>query len=443
MSLNKKLDNNFKLRGERMNINVISNQGKDNTLDPAYFQNSVRMRPDDKQKGDIKIYGFKINPNEADPYERVLYLKDAINMTPASMSSTSFSYGSWEDVFFKPRPCMLKSNCHVDYYLNPNDYSKKIDGSPSDITNPNYDGNAMMEWDLLWFKFEKNEETNEGLFLISNEQIDETYDCPCNRDANGDIIPHFYTAIYNGTGGNKLRSLSGVQLTNENGNGGTTGREDVDRAVANNTTNDIEWYMHVWCDRLLINALLVLISHSTDTQSRFGRGIDNNKDTETAQALKESYITGSMDTRGLFFGDIKDGYSPVKVFGMENWWGCVWSRTAGLRGSPDGYKYQLTQPYHISGSSYNEVKLTRPYSGDISQCIFGDFGILPLATQGSTSTYYADTYHDGTGYALTGDCSGSGHNCGAFALGLHGVFSEVSWSVSTTLSCKPMAYRFK
>lgn len=45
-----------------------------------------------------------------------------------------------------PKPCMLKTNGQVDYYLNENDYSKKADGTASDITNVNYNGNAMMEW---------------------------------------------------------------------------------------------------------------------------------------------------------------------------------------------------------------------------------------------------------------------------------------------------------
>lgn len=45
-----------------------------------------------------------------------------------------------------PRPCMLKSDGTVDYYLDPDDYTKKEDGeTPSDIANVNYNGNAMME----------------------------------------------------------------------------------------------------------------------------------------------------------------------------------------------------------------------------------------------------------------------------------------------------------
>lgn len=79
------------------------------------------------------------------------YLSDCDNSsyTPASMNfeTGTFSYGSWKkDEFFMPRPCMLKYDGTVDYYLDPNDYSKKADGTASDMANTSYAGNAMMEW---------------------------------------------------------------------------------------------------------------------------------------------------------------------------------------------------------------------------------------------------------------------------------------------------------
>ena len=52
----------------------------------------------------------------------------------------SFDYGSWEDAFFMPRPCMLKSDGTVDYYLDPDDYSKREDGTASDISNQRNSG---------------------------------------------------------------------------------------------------------------------------------------------------------------------------------------------------------------------------------------------------------------------------------------------------------------
>lgn len=94
------------------------------------------------------VYGFKIDSENADPKASVTYLENAIDATPAVMDTTNdyFNYGSWDEAFFIPRPCMVKSDGKRDYYLDPNDYSKKLDGTPSDYNNVNYDGNVMVEF---------------------------------------------------------------------------------------------------------------------------------------------------------------------------------------------------------------------------------------------------------------------------------------------------------
>ena len=94
------------------------------------------------------IYGFHIDQTESDPAAAVTYLADAIGLTPAGMDYTNdiFQWGSWRDAFFMPRPCMLKYDGTVDYYLDPNNYAKKTDGTASDVADDTYGGNAMMEW---------------------------------------------------------------------------------------------------------------------------------------------------------------------------------------------------------------------------------------------------------------------------------------------------------
>ena len=74
------------------------------------------------------IYGFIIDGNESNPSAAVSYTDDAVGLTPAHMDFTNnvFDYGSWKDAFFMPRPCMLKSNGTVDYYLQENDFYQKL-----------------------------------------------------------------------------------------------------------------------------------------------------------------------------------------------------------------------------------------------------------------------------------------------------------------------------
>lgn len=433
------------------------------------------------------IYGFHIDPDESDSYDCVTYLADAVGMTRAAMGTTAFNYGSWENAFFMPKPCMLKFDGTVDYYLDPNDYSKKVDGTASDVGNLAYDGNAMMEFPLIWYKFVQGVANGEGYFYVSNKKVDSTYKCWSNMDCDGNIIDHFYMPIYNGaTYDEKMRSISGITLApwsttaysssatyavgnkvNYNNrmwkcttaietaesfdpekweqfafNGNTSGTEEIAQATANNTTAKVEWYIDQWCDRVLINGLLVLISKSIDTQGAFGRGIDTG-----SQVTKESYVTGSLNNKGLFYGSTANGSTAVKVFGMENWWALEWRRTAGLIGGANNtYLYKLTastadgstaSAYNTNGSGYFSTNGKPASSNYVKQMKFGAWGWLPFEVGAYSTQYYKDYYYSGTGFALVGGSSYNGANCGAFAVYLSPAVSVRAWNHGAAPSCKP------
>lgn len=395
-------------------------------------------------KKEAKIYGFRINPNEADPYEAVVYLADAVGMTPAKMGIETFDYGSWKDAFFMPRPCMVKYDGTVDYYLNPDNYKKKEDGSPSDVANPGYEGNAMMEFPKIWYKFEPGSEDGEGYFYCSNVKPDDTYHCWCNINSNDEETDHFYMAIYNGTGTDKLRSLSGVQLTLANGNGNTTGQQEIDRALRNNTTENVEWYTEVWSDRLLLTALHVLISKSLDTQGSFGQGIPSG-----SQTTKEAYVTGTLDDKGLFFGDTTGTATAVKTFGIENFWSLVWHRVAGCVYVDNVVKTKLTYGtadgsevvgYNNTGNGYITESGVPTSNGYASKMKFSERGFMTNAVAGSTNKFYCDYFYqsNGTRYLLVGGSSASGTYAGAFYFDLNDAFAYARWTIAASLSLKPL-----
>lgn len=394
------------------------------------------------------VYGWHIDPNISDSSTAVTYLEDAVGMTPAAMGASTFDYGSWENAFFMPKPCMVRSNGEVAYYLDPNDYSKKADGTPSDVANPDFDGNAMMEWGKIWYKFAGGEADGEGYFYVSNEQVDDSYHCWCNYDSKDNITDHFYTAIYNGTGTAKLRSISGVALTPAKGNGKTTLTQEVAGATANNTTADVEWYIDVWADRLLINALLVLMGKSLNTQAVFGRGLDTGN-----PAVKEAYITGTLNDKGLFWGVTADGNSAVKVFGMENWWGCCWRRTAGCISVNRALKIKLTYGtadgsttvgYNQTGNGYISNGTIPSLDNYARAMTYNQYGYMTSnVTGGSSSTYYADYFYQSvdTRYLLIGGRAGNDVSAGAFSFGLHATSEYALWHIAAALSCKPLAQK--
>lgn len=81
-----------------------------------------------------------------------------------------------------PKPCMLKSNGTVDCYLDPDDYTKKEDGTGSPVANVDFDGNAMMEWGQggkrIWYKIiPDTEDTSSATILIADHKHDDGFVC--------------------------------------------------------------------------------------------------------------------------------------------------------------------------------------------------------------------------------------------------------------------------
>lgn len=386
------------------------------------------------------LYGFDLTIADSNPATRVTYPSDVENsgFAKAVMNfGGAFSYGSWPSTpgeKFMPRPCMLRFNGTVDYYLNPNDYTKKADGTTSDVANMNYGGNAMMEWPKIYVK--RWESNGVYHFRCSDMKVDSDYECWSNYDKNNKEIPHFYTPIFFGSkdGSNRLRSISGQSNFVNN-----TAQTEV--TYAKNNGADI-WYTEVLSDRELVNDLLTMMFKSTDLQATAGYGVCS---------ASAAIAPGSMNTKGLFWG-AGDKTSGVKVFGMENWWGNIFRRIAGWCISGGTQKVKLTRgtkdgttvgDYNFDGNGYKTisgVNLTR--SGYISKMKTESFGRFPMEANGSTTTFEADQVWADSGngyYAFVGGYWGSDLACGPFYAALYNAPSFTNTNIGAALSCKPLA----
>ena len=401
------------------------------------------------------VYGFQINGSESDPAAAVTYLEDAVGMTPAHMdfSAGKFDYGSWENAFFMPRPCMLKSDGTVDYYLNPDNYALKEDGTASDIANTAYAGNAMMEWGRnghkIWLKILPTGDGSSAKVYISNHRADSKFfDYPFHN-CKGESAEHFYTPIYNGSVINStMRSLSGQTVSKT-----LAGTAEITAAKANNPSTDELWNIECFADRLLINMLLILMGKSLNTQAVFGQGLNSGG----SEAINDGFTTGVHNTKGLFYGT-NDGTAStytnaVKIFGMENYYGFQWRRTNGLILNNGATKYKLTYGtedgssatgYNTDGTDYKDAGVTPSGTsgGYISKAKFTDDGMFSDTMSGSASTYYCDgTWFNNAAvtFARFGGYSNRGAGVGAFCLDLGNAVSGASWTVGAALSCKPLA----
>ena len=394
------------------------------------------------------LYGFTIDPNESDPASCVTYIEENANFKSAKMNydTDTFEYGDWEDAWFikNLNPCMLNYDGTVAYSLDKNDYSKKADGTASDIANTSFAGNAMVGIPKVYTKITNNADGTVSVYF-SDVKIDDEFNCYAHIDSAGNEMDYTYMPIYNGSNvSSKMRSISGQAVSNN-----TTVDTEITYAKANNLNSDTIWHTEVLSDRMLINLLLVLIGKSTDSQTVFGTGNTNGYVSSSDYGLLN---TGTMNTKGLFWGN-QDTKSGVKVFGIENWWGNIRRRIAGWINNKGSHKIKLTagqadgsttDGYNTTGDGYIPISGLATASGYITKMLGNKFGLFPSATAGSSSTYYGDYFYTNNSdvyYANVGGTSNSGLNCGPWYSSLNNTVSVSNWNVGASISCKPLAQK--
>ena len=82
---------------------------------------------------------------------------------------------------------MLKYDGTVDYELNPNDYTKKLDGTASDVANASYGGNAMVGIPKVYWKIVDNGDNTANIY-ICDKKLDDDFHCWSHIDNNGNEI---------------------------------------------------------------------------------------------------------------------------------------------------------------------------------------------------------------------------------------------------------------
>ena len=375
----------------------------------------------------IKRYGVKIRKGDINPITRVTYLYDAVGMTPAHMdfSRGVFDFGGWADIWFVKNnyPCMLKYDGVEDYKLNPNNYALKADGTPSDIANMDYAGNAMSAIPLVWIK--QYEDAEHEYIILCEKQYDEDFHAYAHTRADESIMDVKYLAMFKGSyDGTRLRSMSGDSLVHGKA------QTEIDRAAANNQDGADIWRTRSWADRNLVNCLLTVISRSDDSQTVFGAG-----NTTSGELLK----TGTLNDKGQFFGYEETG-KQVKVFHIEGWWGDQWERIVGILGDYGKVKVKMIPPYNLTGEGYTDTGISWSgwNSGFIKNTVMSHLGRIPNELE-QNAKHIPDWCwfdNDNINIALVGGNCYYGANCGAACLDLNNAASITDWTIGAALSCE-------
>lgn len=379
------------------------------------------------------LLGFRIKKSEANPATKVEYTEGAVGLTPAKVNLTTgqFDYGDFGNFWFvtENKPVMLKNDGTEAYELNPNDYTKKADGTASDVSNASFGGNAMSKIPKTYLKMW--EADGYEYCNICDVKLDDDYHAYAHTRADGSEMDYIYLSMFEGSFvSNKVRSIKGQTPMNNK-----TGTDELTAAKANGS----HWSTRAWSQRNLINMLLILMGKTTDSQTAFGYGYYTGGTSSSPNYLQ----TGGASDKGQFYGTSKTR-DYVKVFHIENWWGDVWERIEGcVTNANSRILVKSTAPYNTTGSGYVDTGVTPggTSGGYISACKMTEHGLIPATASGSETTQYPDgLWYAASCYALVGGVCNSGFHVGCLALHVTDAVSHAAWHIGAALSCEqPLA----
>ena len=377
--------------------------------------NGIKAIADALGSGQKRIYGFRRNNADSNPLTRIEYLNDAYGFTPitVNMADGTFNWGSWfEFVNSNIRPVMLSYDGQVAYELNHEDTSKKLDGTDSDIANPDFAGNAMVEF--ANFKYVSRLTIGDYDYVyISNRKINDTYKDYAFIDDNHISKNAFYFGMFHGAldSANRMRSIADMEICRSK-----NAANEKSYCQANGLGHD----MISWSQVNYIWDLLTLLGKTDNLQATFGAGISGLSWNDGNNPF--GWNVGQTKAKGCFFGE-SAGQNCVRTLWIEDLWGRAYQRCQGLINDNGTFKVKLFGPYPTPSDAssayadYINTGLTTPAEGYVMTANCSEWGFLPKTVGGSATTFFCDYFYKNDGgcrFALLGGYWSDGSSCGRY-----------------------------
>lgn len=320
------------------------------------------------------VYGVVIK-SDANP-SAVYYTDDCVGFVPAS----AFSLGSWDSspMYRDIKPCVLKADGTVSYYLQKNDYTKKEDGAASILTGA--DGNVMVEFPKLYWDFKR---VGTDLYVrIGNHKFSETAVCYAHTDGLN-VRDKIYISAYKTSGVAGNQSISGQKPT-------VSQTISWFRSAARSIGT--RWNIGTFYSKIMLEVLSLMLYKGRDLQNLLGKGF--------TYGNAGSATTGTTNSDSFCFGykATNDGKQQMKFLGLEDYYGNVWEFVDGLVSN----KYTLrattdTTKFNDIGNGYESSVLSgfsAPIVGSYVIDVHGtnSFGFIANSVGGSEVTYYSDGF---------------------------------------------------
>lgn len=313
------------------------------------------------------------------------------------------------DKFFGHYPCLFKDGKEIGR-LDPDDFSKFIDGTAADITS-GVAGDVMIAFPRRGVKIE----TVGNIITVSMTDDPDNADFEYLAHTRGTVRKEkFYLGAYKGYNlSSKLRSLNSKTPTVSQ----TIGTFRT-LAKANGTDYDQSGFY-----QFVFRQVMYLLKYKNlDSQTAIGRGyVDRN---------------GGTNTKGMDFGE-RTGKLQMKLFGLEDFYGNVWEWIDGVVTNSTRNILTATTGFNDTGTGYAD-------QGQGASANIGSWlskpqgttktGFLAKEVTGSETTYFCDSailYASSVAY-FGGDWSNASY-AGAFHLSVDYAASSSNANIAARL----------
>jgi hypothetical protein len=312
------------------------------------------------------VYGVSIDLSNSNPLTAVTYTDGAVGVTKGSAAWDTMA------IFKDIKPCVLLNGV-VQYYLNPNDFTKKADGTAADITSGSA-GDVMIEIPKIGFKIATVGST--VTVKITENPADSNYKYYAHtRTTEGDRDKLYVGAFLGYNLSSKLRSLSGKAPT-----AAQTIATFRTLAQANGTGYDLlSFYPY-----LLLQCLCLIRYGSLDSQTALGRGF--------VDANSAAINTGGTVAKGMNFGETT-GKLQMKFLGVEDFWGNLYQFLDGLFSDANWNILTAFTNFNDTGAGYTNrgQGATANVSGYMSVPQgSSESGFIAKTCSGSATTCFSD-----------------------------------------------------
>ena len=334
----------------------------------------------------------------------------------------------------------------LKYKLDKMDWSRKADGTPSNLTGT--DGDVMVKIPAFFIKVTR-QSNGKPKFEI-DDTIPDLYGSngkpgfmvhPAFKKPNGQIRPYFLWGAYKGyVQGTQLRSVAGVLPT--------VNKTKASFQDASRQGRNINYGISSIYEKWAIQLLFYTEFGTLDSQEACGRGIVDMTWEDGLTNNTELRLTGQSNALGDRSGYLDNGNGngkcSMRYRGIEDLWGNVWEFISGVLLTDTGWRYTNEHSKMDVASSmalYSKdmtQKVTNGYVTDMEYPVGLEWTFMPKSTGGGTNTYYCDHYwsHDPgeENIVLSGASWDNGSSAGVACLSCHDVASDVSSSFGARLS---------